>query len=138
MISIILLILFIPICLLLILIVLLQAGKGQGLAGAFGGMGSQTFLGARGTADFLSKLTIYLAIGFMAISLLLSITYGREKISIRGEKQEAVETETPAVTEEASPATETQTPADQTQPSEQTQQPSTPATGESTTPPAGN
>lgn len=74
--STILLILFLPVCVLLILIVLLQAGKGGGLAGAFGGGGGQTFLGARGAADFLSKLTIYLAIGFMFFALILSLTYG--------------------------------------------------------------
>ena len=44
------------VCLILILIVLLQSGKGADLAGAFGGGGSQTAFGARGTATFLSKL----------------------------------------------------------------------------------
>ena len=73
--STILLIFFVPICILLILIVLLQAGKGGGLAGAFGGGGGQTFLGARGAADFLSRLTVYLAVGFMLLSLILSLTY---------------------------------------------------------------
>jgi preprotein translocase subunit SecG len=101
--STILLILFIPICILLILIVLLQAGKGGGLAGAFGGAGAQTFLGARGAVDFLSKLTIYLAIGFMALALILSLTYGGR----RGIKVEE-EIEAPAAagtsTEEAPPA----------------------------------
>ena len=102
--STILLIIFIPICILLILIVLLQAGKGGGLAGAFGGAGAQTFLGARGAVDFLSKMTIYLAIGFMALSLILSLTYGGRR-GIRVEE----ETETPAAavetsTEEAPPA----------------------------------
>ena len=83
---------FILICLSLILIVLLQAGKGGGLAGAFGGAGagSQAFLGARGAADFLSKLTIYLAIGFMALSFILSLTYGRRgTINIREEPNAA-------------------------------------------------
>ncbi len=100
--STILLIIFIPICILLILIVLLQAGKGGGLAGAFGGAGAQTFLGARGAGDFLSKLTIYLAIGFMALALILSLTYGGRK-GIRVEE----EIEAPAAgtsTEEAPPA----------------------------------
>ncbi len=70
---------FIIICVSLILIVLLQAGKGGGLAGAFGGGGGQTFLGARGAADFLSKLTIYLAVAFMCLALILSLTYGKNK-----------------------------------------------------------
>ncbi|MBD3182345.1 preprotein translocase subunit SecG [Candidatus Poribacteria bacterium] len=92
--SIILLVIFIPVCILLILIVLLQAGKGGGLAGAFGGTGGQTFLGARGTADFLSKLTIYLAIAFMFLSLILSFTYGGQRgINIQ-EEVPAVETQT--------------------------------------------
>jgi len=91
MISIILMVLFIPVCLFLILVVLLQAGKGSGLAGAFGGVGGQTFLGARGAADFLGKLTIYMAIAFMALALILSITYGRGGINIRQEKKQEAE-----------------------------------------------
>lgn len=93
--STILLILFVPVCILLILIVLLQAGKGGGLAGAFGlGGGGQTFLGARGAADFLSKLTIYLAIAFMFLALVLSLTYGTGKRGGRinlGEEQETTQ-----------------------------------------------
>ncbi len=89
----ILLVIFIPICILLILVVLLQSGKGGGLSGAFGGAGAQPFLGARGTADFLSKLTIYLAIGFISLALILSITYGPSR-SFR------IKEETPAVTTE--------------------------------------
>jgi preprotein translocase subunit SecG len=96
--STILLILFVPVCVLLILIVLLQAGKGGGLAGAFGGGGGQTFLGARGAADFLSKLTIYLAIAFMFLSFILSFTYGRQRTIRIEQEPAAVETttETPA------------------------------------------
>ena len=96
--STILLILFVPVCILLILIVLLQAGKGGGLAGAFGGAGGQTLLGARGAADFLGKLTIYLAIAFMFLALVLSFTYGRQGTIRIGEEPVPVEetTETPA------------------------------------------
>jgi preprotein translocase subunit SecG len=91
----ILLIIFVPVCILLILMVLLQAGKGGGLSGAFGGMGTaQPFLGARGTVDFLSKLTIYLAIGFMALSLVLSISYGPSRtIKVKDTVPEATETQ---------------------------------------------
>jgi preprotein translocase subunit SecG len=99
--STILLIPFIIVCLLLILIVLLQAGKGGGLAGAFGGAGGQTFLGARGAADFLSKLTIYLAIAFMFLSFILSLTYGRQRTIRIGEEPATVETTTEAPAEEA-------------------------------------
>ena len=56
----------------LILIVLTQQGKGQDLASAFGGSGSQTAFGARGTATLLSKITAGTAALFMLTSLSLS------------------------------------------------------------------
>ena len=66
-------IIHIVVCVLLILIVLLQSGKSADLAGAFGGGGSQTAFGARGTATFLSKLTTGAAIIFMITSFTLSL-----------------------------------------------------------------
>ncbi len=62
------------VCISLILVILMQASKGKGLAGAFGGAAMATgVLGARGTATFLSKATTYLAVAFMVNALLLSI-----------------------------------------------------------------
>lgn len=61
------------ICLFLIVVVLLQSGKAADLAGAFGGMGSQTAFGPRGSATLLSKATTASAILFMITSLSLSI-----------------------------------------------------------------
>lgn len=61
------------VCLLLIIAVLLQSGKAADLAGAFGGMGSQSTFGPRGGATFLSKMTTTLAILFMVTSLSLWI-----------------------------------------------------------------
>ena len=43
-----LLIVHVIVCLFLIIVVLLQSGKAADLAGAFGGMGSQTAFGPRG------------------------------------------------------------------------------------------
>jgi preprotein translocase subunit SecG len=63
----------IVICLLLIVVVLLQSGKSADLAGAFGGYGSQSTFGPRGTATLLSKITTTLAILFMVTSLLLHV-----------------------------------------------------------------
>ncbi len=60
------------VCFFLILVVLAQTGKGQDLASAFGGTGSQTAFGARGTASLLSKITAGAAILFMVTSLSLS------------------------------------------------------------------
>jgi preprotein translocase subunit SecG len=59
----------------LILVVLLQSGKGGGLAGAFGGGGGVgAVFGGQTAADFLTKATRYLAIGFMLTSLVLALT----------------------------------------------------------------
>ncbi len=43
------------VCVFLVIVVLLQSGKAADLAGAFGGMGSQTAFGPRGAATVLSK-----------------------------------------------------------------------------------
>ena len=66
-------ILHVVVCLFLIIVVLLQSGKAADLAGAFGGMGSQTAFGPRGSATLLSKATTLSAILFMVTSLSLSI-----------------------------------------------------------------
>ncbi len=65
--------LHIIISILLVVVILLQSAKGGGLAGsAFGGGSSMAFLGARGTATFLSRATTVLAIIFMLNSLGMS------------------------------------------------------------------
>jgi len=66
------------VCLFLIVVVLLQSGKAADLAGAFGGMGSQTAFGPRGSATLLSKATTGSAILFMITSLSLSIMATRQ------------------------------------------------------------
>lgn len=65
------------VCLFLIIVVLLQSGKAADLAGAFGGMGSQTAFGPRGAATVLSKATTIAAALFMVGSLVLSVLYTR-------------------------------------------------------------
>ena len=66
------------VCLFLIVVVLLQSGKAADLAGAFGGMGSQTAFGPRGSATLLSKATTVSAAVFMVTSLALSVLATRE------------------------------------------------------------
>jgi preprotein translocase subunit SecG len=67
------LLIHILVCVFLIIVVLLQSGKAADLAGAFGGMGSQTAFGPRGSATLLSKATTISAVLFMLTSLTLSI-----------------------------------------------------------------
>ena len=71
-------ILHVFVCLFLIIVVLLQSGKAADLAGAFGGMGSQTAFGPRGAATVLSKATTIAAALFMVLSLTLSIMHTRQ------------------------------------------------------------
>ena len=74
------LVVFVPLCVVLTLVILLQDSKGEGLSSsAFGGAEMQSVLGGRGAATFLSKMTTWLAIGFMVISLFLMRFYGEEK-----------------------------------------------------------
>ena len=65
-------------CLFLIGVVLLQQGKGQDLASAFGGGGTQTAFGPRGSANVLSRATTILAGLFMITSLGLSLLRPKE------------------------------------------------------------
>src|SRR5690349_18750049 len=61
------------VCAILIVVVLLQSGKSADIAAAFGGAGSQTAFGPRGTATLLSKATTWSAVIFMITSITLSI-----------------------------------------------------------------
>jgi preprotein translocase subunit SecG len=69
--------LHVVVCLFLVVVVLLQSGKAADLAGAFGGMGSQTAFGPRGTATLLSKWTTIAAAMFMVTSLSLALVQTR-------------------------------------------------------------
>lgn len=50
----------------------MQASKGGGLSGTFGGTGT-TLFGGRGAATFLSKMTTGLAVAFMLISIVIGL-----------------------------------------------------------------
>lgn len=60
------------IALLIIVFVLLQRGKGAETGAAFGSGASGTMFGARGSANFLSRVTAVLATLFFASSLVLT------------------------------------------------------------------
>jgi preprotein translocase subunit SecG len=66
-------------CLFLIGVVLLQQGKGQDLASAFGGGVTQTAFGPRGSANIRSRATTILAGLFMVTSLALSVVRAKPK-----------------------------------------------------------
>ena len=90
------LVLFVPACILLPIIILLQDSKGEGLSSsAFGGAGGsmQSVLGGQGAATFLSKVTTWLAIGFMAMALFLMRFYGETGGELKPLQEEATQAE---------------------------------------------
>lgn len=70
--------LIVVICILLTIVVLLQSGQGEGLSGglAGGSVGSQV-MGARKTADLLSKSTTVLATSFLVLCVLANFAIDR-------------------------------------------------------------
>jgi len=90
------LVLFVPACILLPIIILLQDSKGEGLSSsAFGGAGGsmQSVLGGQGAATFLSKVTTWLAIGFMVMALFLMRFYGETGGELKPLEGEVVQPE---------------------------------------------
>jgi preprotein translocase subunit SecG len=74
-----LIIMFILLSITMVIVILLQAGKGQGLAGAIGGgMGGGSIFGGRGAADFLSKATTWIAALYMIVAILIGMFYKSE------------------------------------------------------------
>lgn len=71
------------ICFLLIVVVLLQPGQGQGISGMGGGgaLGGGGGLGARRTADLLSKSTSILAALFLALCVLANFAIDRGEVN---------------------------------------------------------
>ena len=99
------LVLHIVACLFLIGVVLLQQGKGQDLASAFGGGGTQTAFGPRGSANVLSRATTILAGVFMLTSLSLTVLKpGGSSVLDRIKTPAASSTPTPAAPSPAAPA----------------------------------
>ena len=89
-------------CLFLIGVVLLQQGKSQDLASAFGGGGTQTAFGPRGSANVLSRATTILAGVFMVTSLSLSMVRPRSSTILDAVKTPAA---SPSPARSAAPGT---------------------------------
>jgi preprotein translocase subunit SecG len=92
------------VCVFLVVVVLLQHGKSADIAAAFGGMGSQTAFGPRGTATLLSKATTVAAVVFLLTSISLTVLYTKQRPGtgsvLEGEKPAATETQPAQPTEQ--------------------------------------
>jgi preprotein translocase subunit SecG len=113
-------IIHVVICLILIIAVLLQSGKAADLAGAFGGGGSQTAFGPRGTATILSKLTTISAVLFMITSMGLWILSAKGTTSVVSGQEPPAQT-VPAATDtkKEQDITSTQKPGEKQAPAQQ-------------------
>jgi len=65
-------IVFVIVCLLLIFMVVITPSQSEGLAGAFGGMGSDTFFGTK-AGQHINRFTIGLAVSFLVLAVLLNV-----------------------------------------------------------------
>jgi preprotein translocase subunit SecG len=65
-----LVILFVIACFGLIISILLQSSKGQGLAGTFGGAGTNAVFGGRGVSNFFYKSTTTHSISYVVFCML--------------------------------------------------------------------
>lgn len=80
-------------------LILLQHGKGADAGAAFGSGASGTVFGSRGSANFLSRATAWLATVFFCTSLALAYLVHGQK-----EARSITETVQPAAAEPAAPA----------------------------------
>lgn len=100
----------------IVVLVLLQQGKGSEMGAAFGGGSSQSLFGARGSANFLSRMTSILVVSFFTTSLVLAFLYtrqGEETSILEGTVIQQVEEQgaddVPNASDEAAAATESTT-----------------------------
>lgn len=89
---------FLLIAVLQTIVILMQASKGGGLAGSFGGSTMGTVFGSRGAATFLSKLTAILAASFMVMALILGLmkSAAGPSSSLVGREREERQVRTPS------------------------------------------
>ena len=102
--TVLLVILYVLVCLFLVMVVLLQQGKGADLAGAFGGGGSQTSFGPRGTTNIMHRMTTGAFVLFVVLCLTLTILSGKSRTSVMENVPVAVPVESSEATEVSEPA----------------------------------
>ena len=65
-------ILFALVCILLVFMVVITPSQSEGLAGAFGGMGSDTFFGTK-AGQHINRFTVGLAVSFLVLAILINV-----------------------------------------------------------------
>ena len=117
-------------------LILIQHGKGADAGAAFGSGASATVFGARGSANFLSRATGFLALAFFITSLVLAwnaMNVARDAGLMSDDTiAEPVATDIPAVEKTAVPAAEetADMPVVPSEAKDQSEVPAVPSTGE--------
>ncbi len=65
-------ILFFLLCIFMVFVIVIQPGRGEGLAGAFGGGGMESFFGTR-AGQHMNRFTIVIAALFLLLALLINL-----------------------------------------------------------------
>ncbi len=89
----------------LAVLVLMQHGKGADVGAAFGSGGANTVFGSAGSASFLTKLTVWLAVGFFLIAFGLAYTAKERAAALDELGIPRVEDEAPVAPDPAGPGT---------------------------------
>ena len=107
----ILLVIHVAICLLMVLLVLMQRPRSEGLGAAFGGGMTDNLFGAQ-TTHVLQKFTVYLGVGFFALTLHSAILFSKATAKSTLLERELLSTEEASVPAQTPPpASEVPAPA---------------------------
>ena len=98
----ILLVIHVAICLLMVLLVLMQRPRSEGLGAAFGGGMTDNLFGAQ-TTHVLQKFTVYLGVGFFALTLLIAILFSKATAKSTLLERELLSTEEASVPAQTPP-----------------------------------
>jgi preprotein translocase subunit SecG len=93
----------VALCIVLVLVVLMQRPRSEGLGAAFGGGVTDNIFGAQ-TTHVLAKFTTWLAMGFFAITLLLSVLTARASSAKTEVQKQLLSAPVPTATAEPSPS----------------------------------
>lgn len=95
----------------IIVLALMQQSKGD-MGSAFGGGGSQSMFGSRGSANFLSRLTATMCVVFFVTSLSLAYVYAkRAEVNSVVENQSVIDSSNVPANEDALPTIEGEIPS---------------------------
>jgi len=129
-------VLFVLVAISMIALILMQRGAGAQAGSGFGGGASATVFGARGSSNFLSKSTKWLAIAFFVITLFMAWYATRQAQPVVQQQDLGVMSSVPQAPAAAPGASVPQAPVQQSSEAVPAAPPAQPAANEEIPPPA--